>query len=121
MFKFITTKSLLLISLLLPITSGAQGCDSSSKLCNPLQVDSITAFLGELIGAITYLSIPVIVFFIIYSGFLFVTAGGDTGKIETAKKTALYTVIGAAIILGADLLSDILTNTATNLGVDNFE
>lgn len=120
MYKIITAQLIIFASLLLPKVARGQGCDSSEELCNPLQVDTVTGFLGELVDAITYLSIPVVVFFIIYSGFLFVTAGGDTGKIETAKKTALYTVVGAAVILGADLLSDVLMNTASNLGVDNL-
>lgn len=121
MYKAFTVQLVILSSLLLPKIATAQGCDSSEELCNPLQVDTVTGFLGELVNAITYLSIPVVVLFIIYAGFLFVTAGGDTDKIDTAKKTALYTVVGAVVILGADLLADILTNTASNLGVDNLE
>lgn len=78
-------------------------------------------FLNDLIGAITFLAIPVIVMFIIYAGFLFVTAGGDESQIETAKKTAVYTLIGASIILAADLISEVLSSTASNVGVEGLE
>jgi hypothetical protein len=108
---------ILATAVLLPSSVQATTHESEpSKLENPLQADNLQDFLGELVGAIVYLSIPVIVFFIIYAGFLFVTSGGNTGKIETAQKTALYTVIGAGIILGARLISVILEGTVDNFG-----
>jgi hypothetical protein len=48
----------------------------------------------------------VAVVFIIYSGFLFVTAQGNETKLATAKKAFLYSVIGTAILLGAWVLSE---------------
>lgn len=116
MYKKTAGYIVIFLANLLPAVVSAQ-CADSQVICNPLEVNSVTAFLGELISAITTLAIPVIVIFIIYAGFLFVTAGGDQGQLETAKKTALYTMIGSIIILGARLLSDILVNTAGNLGV----
>lgn len=84
---------------------------AQTELQNPLAADNLQDFLADVVDALVILSIPVIVFFIIYAGFTFVTSGGDTSKIETAKKTALYTVIGAAVILGASLIADILEGT----------
>jgi hypothetical protein len=40
-----------------------------------------------------------------------VTARGDPGKIEEAKKTFYATVIGGAILLGADIIANIVVNT----------
>lgn len=101
---------------LFPFIAGAQ----SPKIDNPIAAENVSSFLYELVQVITMLSIPVIVAFIIYAGFLFVTAGGNENKVETAQKTAMYTVIGAAIILGARALAEILINTADSLGVDNL-
>ena len=95
-----------------PIAVSAQ-----PKLDNPLTSDSILCFIDDIIGALTYLAIPIIVLFIIVSGFKFVTAGGNESDLQDAKQMALYTLVGAAIILGADLISSVLINTATNLGV----
>lgn len=89
-----------------PAVAGAQ-----TELENPLEASNLQEFLGDLVEALVVLSIPVIVFFIIYAGFTFVTSGGDTSKIEKAKKTALYTMIGAAVILGASLIAGILEGT----------
>ena len=101
---------------LFPLLASAK----TPKLDNPIASNNITTFLGEVLKVITTLSIPVIVAFIIYAGFLFVTAGGNEGKVETAQKTIQYTLIGAAIILGARFLAEILINTAESLGVDNL-
>lgn len=107
--KIITT-AILGVTLCLPTKVSAQ-----TTLENPLQAGSLQDFLSQLVDAVVILSIPIIVFFIIYAGFTFVTSGGDTSKIEKAKKTALYTIIGAAIILGASLIASILEGTAANL------
>ena len=51
----------------------------------------------------------------IWSGFLFVTAQGDPTKLETAKRAILYTVIGTAILLGAVVLTNVITGTIDSL------
>lgn len=51
------------------------------------------------------------VFFIVYAGFLFVTAGGSEDKITTAKKTFYATAIGVAILLGSVAISNGIKNT----------
>lgn len=107
--------------ILAPDFVNGQGCtddEDNPVICDPLEVSSITEFLENLVDAITYLSIPAIVIAIIYAGFLFVTAGGDQSQIEDAKQTAKYVFVGAAIILGAELITDILVNTAESVGVD---
>jgi hypothetical protein len=98
----------------LPVIASAQ---DSAQVTNPLESDNIGQFLEDVLDTITTLSVPVIALMIIYAGFMFVTAGGDEGQIEDAKKTALYTAIGAAIILGAELIVTVLENTAESFGV----
>lgn len=100
-----------------PMIASAQ----TPKIDNPLAADDVSGFLYELVQVITTLSIPVIVAFIIYAGFLFVTAGGNQNKLEDAQRTITYTLVGAAIILGARALAEILINTAGSLGVENLD
>ncbi len=50
--------------------------------------------------------------FIIYGGFLYITAAGDDGKVENAKKILMYAVIGILVIL----LSFALVNTIIGAG-----
>lgn len=53
--------------------------------------------------------------FVIYGGFLYITAGGDDGKVENAKKILMYAVIGIIICL----MSFAIINTVIDLGEGN--
>ncbi len=59
--------------------------------------------------------VPIAVLAIIYSGFLFVAAKGNPGKLEEAKKIFYFTLIGIAILLGAEILSKVIESTVTSL------
>jgi hypothetical protein len=80
-------------------------------LKNPLKggIDTVPELLNLIIKT---LIIPiggvVVVFMIIYTGFLFVMAQGNEAKLTKAKSTLVNTVIGAAIILGAYAISVII-------------
>lgn len=121
MKKLMLKEKFLFASLLLlgsPTLVFAQG---SAKITNPLDAENIGEFLLDIVGVITTLAVPVIAIMIIYTGFLFVTAGGNEDKIETAKDTAMYVAIGAAIILGAELIITVLENTASSIGVGGLD
>ena len=83
----------------------------AASLQNPLKVKSFEEFVKELLNAVIYIGLPVVALFIIYSGFLFITAQGDVEKIKTAKNTFLYTIIGVAIFLGSLTLAKIIEGT----------
>lgn len=55
------------------------------------------------------------VLMIVYSGFLFVTAQGNESKITKAKDALLYACIGAAILLGAIVISQAIGGTINQL------
>lgn len=89
----------------LPLLALAQPTPGDPALLpNPLasNITSISKFVEAIL---THVVLPigsvVVVFFIIYSGYLFVTAGGNESKLEKAKHTFLWVLIGAAILLGA--------------------
>ena len=101
-------------------TSG-DGCGGTS-LCNPLGGSGITdlpTFLQKILGIVIELGAIVVVFFIIYAGFKYVTAGGDEGKIAKAHQMLLWTVVGAAILLGAQVLATAISGTIKELGIGN--
>lgn len=94
-----------LVALLLPAISYAQpGQGSPVQLPNPL-ANNITSIEQLVLIIINNIVIPigsvVVVFFIIYSGFLFVTAQGNESKLERAKHSFLWALVGAAVLLGA--------------------
>jgi len=81
------------------------------KLENPLQSQSIEEFLLKIIDVLLVFAIPIIILFIMYAGFLFVTARGNPGQIETARNALLWSVVGGVIILGAKLIIELIRGT----------
>jgi len=59
------------------------------------------------------LATPIIVIFIIYGGFLYVTARGNTEQISQATKTLTYAIIGGILIIGAVAISQIVGDTVS--------
>lgn len=72
--------------------------------------------LNVLNFALTFLGL-IAVAFIVYAGFLYVTAGGDDGNTEKAKKIILYAVIGILVILAAfAIVNTVIQNAGRGTG-----
>lgn len=95
-------------------TGGSGGC-APGQLCNPLQSTTIEAFLLKIIDIILIFALPVIIFFIIYSGFLFVTARGNESKITEARTALTWALIGGVVILGARVIITVIQGTVRAL------
>lgn len=83
----------------------------SVTLNNPLKAQSISQFLIDLIDVLLVFALPLIVLFIMYAGFLYVTAQGNPGKITTAHTALLWAVVGGVIVLGAKLIVTVIEGT----------
>jgi hypothetical protein len=79
------------------ITPGANG----NKLTNPLKVDNLIDFWREILKIAAQIGSIFVVVGFVYTGFLFVKARGNAEELALAKRSFVYTVIGAAIVLGA--------------------
>jgi hypothetical protein len=103
-----------------PLLSFALGetCDPrGGKICNPLGSSNMTVqglLLKVLKGALR-LGIPIVALAIIYSGFLFVAARGNSEKLGKAKDALLYSVLGGAILLGAIAIAELIFETVKGL------
>jgi len=91
----------------------AAGCGSSGGgLSNPLRnICSFEDFVALLLQAVINIGLPIAVLFIVYSGFLFVTAQGNETKLQKAKDTFFYTIIGVTVFLGSWALALIVKST----------
>lgn len=116
---------LLTYAFILPIVSFAQNreigvpCDSpdSGKICNPIpNITSIPGLIQKILEGALKIGISIIALAIIYSGFLFVFARGNPEKLTKAKDALLYTLIGAAILLGSWAIAEMISATITGLG-----
>ncbi|MEX0917082.1 MAG: hypothetical protein WDZ90_00955 [Candidatus Paceibacterota bacterium] len=94
--------------------SGGGNC-VEGEFCNPLGSAELQDLLVKLLEIVVMIMFPIIVLAILWAGFLFVTAGGSEEKINTAKKVFFYTLIGAAIVLGAEVLSIAIQGTVGDI------
>jgi hypothetical protein len=90
----------------------AQGAPpvGTTGLLNPIKINSVEGLLVAVLEIIIIISIPIIVIFIIYSGFLYVTARGNPQQIEQASKSLTYAIIGGVLIIGAVAIAQIIKN-----------
>ena len=51
--------------------------------------------------------------FFVWGGVGYITSTGNPESLEKSKKTILYSAIGLAVVLGAFVLSNIVTQLAT--------
>ncbi len=95
------------------VNGGAQDISIQFAVKNPLGTSStdLPGFVANVLNAIVDLLFPVVVIMLLYSGFLFVISRGNIEKLGDAKKALMYTLIGAAIVLGASGLAHVIQNT----------
>lgn len=84
---------------------------STGGIQNPIKFNDLNGFLLAIVDGVVQVGFYLVVIFIIYSGFLFVKARGNEAELKKAKEAFLYTVIGAAILLGATVLANVISGT----------
>ncbi len=99
------------------VTRIAQADESETIIDNPLNTDTIPEFLAAVLGVVLVLSVPIIIFFLFYAGFLYVTAQGNSEQVRNATRAFMYAVIGGLIVLGATVLISII-QTFTQAVID---
>ncbi len=95
-----------------PSLSSTIDCDatlppSDPKSCN---IPAFIKFLKNLINYAVGISIPLATGFIVYGAFQIMTAGGNTGKVDSGKKIIYAAVIGVAIALGSYIIIQAILN-----------
>jgi len=82
---------------------------------NPIKAKTIQQLIEEVLKIVVAVGTPIAVLFLIYSGFKFVFAQGNSDKLGEAREMFLWTIVGIAILLGAQLLSTIVKGTIDQL------
>tara|TARA_B100000745_G_scaffold20507_1_gene14141 strand:+ start:17992 stop:18318 length:327 start_codon:yes stop_codon:yes gene_type:complete len=79
---------------------------------NPLiGVTSIASAIEALLRVTVYILFPVAVLFIVYSGFKFILAQGNSDELKKAKLNFLWTIVGLTLLLGAWALALLIKGT----------
>ena len=89
---------------------------SAGRICNPIpNITSIPGLIQTILTGLITIGIPIIALAIVYSGFLFVFARGNSKKLTKAKESLLWTIVGAAVLLGAWAIAKMISATVTGL------
>ena len=133
-FLTITLSILLSLVFLMPVLSLAQddiGPDgggailpgakatplANGQIVNPLSGSTtLDVLIANILQNALKIGIPLIALAIIYCGFLFVSAQGKPEELTKARDALIYTLIGAAILLGSYALALLIKNTVVSLG-----
>jgi len=119
-YSFVFTIALTLMVSVAAVHSASAtgGMGVNTAIENPLgdgHLSTIPAFIEQLLTIVIKIGVPVVTLAIIYAGFLFVQAQGNPEKLKTAKKTLLYTVIGAFLLLGAYVFANAIGSTVKDI------
>jgi len=106
---------------ILPVVSLAQDIngnpiDTQGRIINPLgNTSSVPELIRKILEGLLKIGIPLVALAVIYCGFLFVFARGNPEKLTKAKDALLYTLIGAAILLGSWAIAQMISSTVLAL------
>lgn len=103
------------IWLIAPEAWAQTGCTGKNCLENPLRFPSIERFVEGVLQAIILVAMPIIVAFMVYAGFKFIMARGNSSQITNAKENFKWVVIGTIMILGAWVLATLIGGTIAQL------
>jgi hypothetical protein len=87
-----------------------EGCDSSVETGSQGINDIITTIINVfsiIVGVVS-------VIMIIYGGFKYITSGGDSGNVSSAKNTIIYAVIGLVVVALAQFIVQFVLDKVTS-------
>lgn len=85
-------------------------------LTNPLKGATLNSFLDDILAFVIRIGTVVVILMLVYVGYLFVVARGNDSKITEARQALLWTIVGALILLGAQVISASIKATVSALG-----
>ncbi len=100
--------SLPLSLLLLPVYAEA---NITYEVKSFIKFTSVEDLLIAILNIFIVVATPIIVLFIIYAGFLYVSARGNAQQIQQATRALTYAIIGGVLVIGAVALAQVIANT----------
>lgn len=102
------------------VSKGAEGAASggTSSTCDTASgVDEtgVTSAAHKIVNLFSIIVGIIAVVMIIYGGFRYITSGGDSGRVGSAKNTLIYAIIGLIIVALAQIIVRFVLNQSSNL------
>ena len=87
------------------------------RIVDPLgeRYKSIPALIQTILEGVLKIGIPIVALAVVYCGFLFVFARGKPEELKKAKDALLWTLVGAAILLGSWAIAKMISATVLSL------
>jgi hypothetical protein len=106
----------------IPVTQMVAATDSKANVCEGIGLTggscggggtSITKVVEAVINILSIVVGVVAVIMIIFGGFKYITSGGDTAKVASAKNTIVYAIVGLVVVaLAQTIVHFVLSNVA---------
>lgn len=77
-------------------------------------VSNVENFIKSIITVFAGLAGLVATGFLVAGGFIYITSSGNPEHLDRGKRTITYSLIGLAIVIGAFVISNIVTTLASN-------
>jgi len=89
--------------------------DGTCTLSSGGSTSDFQSLLTSIVNIISVIVGVVAVIMIIFGGFRYITSGGDSGKVGTAKNTILYALIGLIIVALAQFIVRFVLGQTANI------
>lgn len=96
-------------------SSNCQQEQDSGILQNPLNACSLIELLEAVLAGVVRIGALFLVLAFVWIGFQFAAAQGNDEKLSKARSALMWTVIGAAILLGAEVIKDLIVGTVSSV------
>ena len=88
----------------------------AGTICNPIpSITSLPNLIQTILTGVLKIGLPIVALALVYCGFLFVKARGNPEELNKAKEALLWTIVGAAILLGSWALAQMINATVLAL------
>ncbi len=114
----LATCTLLIIGV--PLTTHA-GDTINIQLESPTSFRSVAQVLNAFFKVLVQLGAVAVTLALVYAGFMFVVAQGRPEQLKTARETLFWTIIGALVLLGAQVIANIIESTIRGVETESYE
>src|SRR5690242_14637654 len=95
----------------LPVVVLADSCGGTGTgIQNPLSSAycNIPNFIAGFLRVMVQIGLPIVGLFTLLAGYKFISAGGNSEKLASARENLVYVLVGAMLILGAWVLATLI-------------
>lgn len=107
--------------LILPVAASAQLSDAATELktvqtaIGTDATNDLPTLIGNVISVLLSVLGIIFVVLVVYAGYMYLTAMGDTKKVDTAKTMLVQAVIGLVIIIAAYAIASFVIDALTEV------